>query len=102
LYIHADSYKPLRLELGAPKFNFGFDIDLDFDTEVEHGNDRCQCCSSKKVVEENERMRELKWKEIKAHRKLLKQQKERKQEQEYFDRWEKERQRFEDLIWRLY
>jgi hypothetical protein len=93
-HVHPESYKVL----GAPEFNFSYSFE--YDTEIEHGNDKCKCCTSKKVVEENERMRELKWKEIKAQRKLLKQQKEKKQE--YFDRWEKERQRFEDLIWRLY
>jgi hypothetical protein len=97
-YVHPEFYKPL----GAPGFNFSFDIDIDFDTEVEHGNDKCKCCSSRKIVEQNEKMRELKWKQIKAQRKLLNQQKERKQEQGYFDRWEKERHFVEDLIWRLY
>jgi hypothetical protein len=55
---------------------------------VEHGNG-CSCCSSKEIVKRNEEIWAQKWKQI------CKQRRSTKKEQEYKDRYDREREQFE-------
>jgi hypothetical protein len=69
-------------------------IDICFGN-IEHGNG-CKCCTSRKIVKQNEEMREQKWKEICKQRKLTKIT---EKEQEHKDRWDREQENFEK--WRM-